>query len=481
MPGTYHRLGEEDSVAEQPRGSTGARPVGRALVAHAPAGWHRAEAVFAMTVSREFGRIVYSVGEQRVSMAAPESVLAVVREHRTVAARAASGPWWRMLLVHTASGEPKVDYDYGETPFPPGQLFEPDEYRADLAAYPRARVPVWLAAYIGHGDRQRRTPRQAAAQARADRAGRVWARLAENEFPPFPAMWARWATIAAAFVAAGSERGPRMAPWTGMFEGSTRGGSTLYVLPSGRAVLSGGVWNAPALDAVYNGGASMPNFYAGAPDWVTDDVLNPRAVAGLLSFCYWWEAGHWYRGQSPPADECATAVPGMWTPDTTAGIIAGLLPDNRGSGAENAIAELIAAAEAGVVTRRSVVEVFEDDGRFDIDGALHQFSLAGLLAPATEPIPAEEAISRVRDYITGHHLDTTGYPLSQLAAERFSVGWMVHVPVPDGQLAIGRAIFYVGDDGVLEHSSSSIAAPTYIGDFERRFAQRHGSVARVES
>lgn len=267
-----------------------------------------------------------------------------------------------------------------------------------------------------------------------------------------------------------------MAPWTGIFEGSTRSGSTLYALPSGRAVLSGGVWDAPTLDAVYNGGAPMPNLYAGAPDWVTDEVLNPRAVTGLLSFCYWWEAGRWYRGQSPSADECATAVPGVWTPETVTGIVVELLPADRQVPARAAMAALITAAETGMVTRRSVVEVFGEDGRFDIDGALHQFSLAGLLAPRTEPIPAEEAISRVRDYITGNRFDTTGYPLSQLVAERFGVGWMIHVPVPEGRIAIGRAVFYVGDDGVLEHASSSIAPATYMADFERRFAQRNGVV-----
>ncbi|WP_412808196.1 hypothetical protein [Nocardia sp. SC052] len=450
-----------------------AHPIGRAMTACAPEGWHRADAVFGVTVGQEIGTITYYTGEQSISARAPDSVITAVREHRAAWASMDAGPWWRMLLSLTKSGELEVEYDYGELPFPPGQLFAPEQYRADLAAYPRDRIPVWLAAYIGHDDRQLRTPQQAAAQARSDRADEVWATLAENEFPPFPVMWARWATIAAAFVAARSDRGPRMAPWTAIYESAEASGSTLHVLPGGRAVLSGGVWNAPTLDAVYNDGAPMPRLYGGAPEWLTDHVLNPRAATGLLSFCYWWQAGRWYRGQSPTAVDCATAVPGIWTGDTVAAAAGGLTLHGD-SGSREAIAALVAAAEAGTVTRDLLAGVFGDDERADVDGALYQYALAGLTMPAPQTMPGGEAISRVRDYIAAHRLDTTEYPLGQLIAERFSVGWMVYVPVPDGQHLVGRAIFYIGDDGFLEHSSSSTAPPLFITHFEQRFAERQG-------
>jgi hypothetical protein len=39
-------------------------------------------------------------------------------------------------------------------------------------------------------------------------------------------------------------------------------------------------------------------------------------------------------------------------------------------------------------------------------------------------------------------------------------------------MAIGRAIFYVADDGVLEHSSSSVAPAVFAGEFEQRFHAR---------
>ncbi|MBF6172121.1 hypothetical protein [Nocardia blacklockiae] len=450
-------------------------PIAEALTALGPAGWQRVEAVFAMTIAAEVGNIVYVTVDRTISVPPPESVLRVVREQRAAAARSERGPWWRISLVLNDSGATEVHHDYGEEPFPPGQLFEPQAYRADLSAYPRARLPVWLAAYLGHGERQRRTPRQAAEQERADRSAKVWARLAENEFPPFPAMWARWATIAAAFVATGSRWGPRMLPWTGVFEGAGHHGSSLHALPGGRAVLSGGVWDAPALDAAYNEGGPIPNLYAGAPHWVCEPVLNARLETGLLSFCYWWESGHWYRGESPGAADCATAVPGMWSADTVSAVVTSLIPADRGDRSE-AVAALVAAAEAGAVTRAGLADVFGDGERVDLDGALHQFELAGLALPETPPMPAAEAVSRVRDYITGMGLDTTGYPLAQLTSRRFSVGWMVYVPPPEGTVAIGRAVFYVGDDGVLE-LSSSVEPETYVADFERRFAERHGAVA----
>ncbi|MGW4088988.1 hypothetical protein [Nocardia sp. NPDC004750] len=459
-------------MADEPGGLTAEHPLARALAAHAPTGWQRVDAVFAVTVVSEIAQLVYTVGGQGVSIDPPEPVLAIVREHRTISAGSAGQPWWRMLIAMTSAGEVEVAYDYGDEPFPDGQLFVPEAYRADLEAYPRRKVPVWLAAYIGHGDRQRRTPQQAAAQARADRAEQVWAVLAENEFPPFPQMWARWTTIAAAFVAAKSEWGPRMLPWVGVFEGTARGGSTLHALPAGRAVLSGGVWNAPTLDAVYNAGAPMPELYGGAPDWVADPVLNPRAASGLLSFCYWWEAGRWYRGQSPSAQECAPAVPGVWTRETTIKIVAGLFP---GQDASEAIGALLSAAETGGVTRAALIAVFGDDGRFDLDGALYQFSAAGLLSTAPEPMPAEQAISRVRDYVTGRHLDTTGYPLARLTADRLRFGWMVRVPAPENTQA-HRAVFYIADDGEFVHASSAIDHEQFVAAFEQRFLDRHGLV-----
>jgi hypothetical protein len=130
-----------------------------------------------------------------------------------------------------------------------------------------------------------------------------------------------------------------------------------------------------------------------------------------------------------------------------------------------------------VVTRETMLELFPDEGRFDIDGAMFQLSLAGVIAAVPEPMTEEEAVFRVRSYIESRGLDTTGYPLDRLAGDRFSCGWMVYVPVPKGEIAIGRAIFYIADDGVLEHSSSSVPPTVFVKTFEERFQERQGARA----
>ncbi|WP_328388357.1 hypothetical protein [Nocardia sp. NBC_00416] len=458
-------------MSDESGGPTTEQAVVWALAAEVPAGWKRIDAAFALTVGTRAAAVGYSDGRQDLTVDPSESLLNLAAEHRRVSA-ASGGPWWRMLVTLTGSGKADVGYDYGEEPFPESQLLPPEAYLADLEQFPRDRVPVWLGAYTAHGQRQRRGARQAAAQVRADRDEQVWAVLAENEFPPLPIVRARWATISAAFVAVGSEWGPRILSWGGIFEGAARSGSTLATLPHGRAVLSGGVWNSPELDAVYNENTPMPEFYAGAPGWVTDEVLNPRAAAGLLSFCYWWDAGRWYRGESPPAEGCAAAIPAIWTAAVVRDIVTGLVRESGGTADPAATTVLISAAESGAVTRTALDAVFGVE--HDIDGAFHQYALAGLVSMRPEPMPAEQAISYVRDYITGRGLDTTGYPLAQLTAERFSVGWMLYVPVPDGEMAIGRAVFYVADDGTLEHSTSSSLPATVIAEHERAFAERYG-------
>ncbi|MFC9897837.1 hypothetical protein ACFVMC_29460 [Nocardia sp. NPDC127579] len=445
-----------------------------ALTAVAPSGWRALYAEFAVTVSAEAAQAVYSVGESEVPVPVPKAAQDLVRGYREASAERGDEPWWRLLVHVTADGEIDVDQDRGERPFPNGQLFAPEAYRADLDKYPRERLPVWLAAYIGHAGRQSRSPRQAVLQARSDRAAGIWSELVERELPPLPVMWARWTTIAAAFVAVGSEWGPRMMPSLGWFESARRSGSTLCLLPGGRAVLSGGVWNAPALDLVYNGGEAMPDYFAGAPDWVVDQVLNPRTETGTMSFCYWWEAGRWYRGASPPAEECAPAIPGVWSVDTVSDIVARLRDRRPGAEQITAANTLVTAAEVGVVTRETVGSLFGDDSH-DIDGALFQFRVAGLIAEVPDPLPQELAVLRVRQYVLGRGLDTTGYPLDELVADRLSCGWMVYVPVPDGEIAIGRAIFYIADDGVLEPSSASVPPTRFVAGFEQRFQQRQRS------
>ncbi|WP_406236306.1 hypothetical protein [Nocardia sp. NBC_01009] len=451
--------------------------IARSLATLGPRGWRQLEAVFVLTTDAELAQVVFADDQQRSARVQPtDEVLALVREQRHVSAQLSDGPWWRLLLTLSSAGEIEVDYDYGDEPFPDDQLFPPEVYLADMEVYPHDSLPVWLAAYVGHGDRQSRPAQVAAAQARADRENGVRGVLSERDFPALPIMSARWAVIAAAFVAAGSEWGPRVLPALNWFEGAKRSGSTLYALPGGRAVLSGGVWNAPELDAAYNRDEPLPDVYAGAPEWVANPVLNPRAANGLLSFCYWWEGGNWYRGDSPGSDQLAAAIPGVWSTETVVDVVSGLVADELTDQQRAAVATLVSAAEVGVVTRDTIVGVFGADSTFDIDSALYQLMLAGVTMTLPEPMPQEDAIAQVRQFILDQGMDTTGYPLQDLRADRINVGWMVYVPTRPGEISIGRAIFYIADDGVLEQSSSSVAPTVYITEFERRFQQRHGSV-----
>lgn len=454
--------GDEDLAGLADRIADGLRAV-------APPGWRRLEAWFAMTVVAESALLVVDDGFRSFRCPVPDAVWDAVRRHRQVSAGADGGPWWRLLVRVDADGV-EAAADHGAVPFPGEQLFAPEAYLADLERYPRDRLPVWLAAYLGRGERRTRSPRAAADAMRADQRAGVRAVAVDNELPELAVLWARWAVLAAAFVAVGSVQGPRIGPSVAIFEGAGRSGSTLTLLPGDRAVLSGGVWDAAVLDAAYNAGAAMPELFAGAPDWVADPVLNPRAATGLLSFCYWWDAGQWYRGESGPIPECAPALPAVWTVGTVAGVVGDLLDDR--SGGTHAAELLVSAAQVGAVTREAIVQVFGDRAGTDIDGAMFQFVLADLDANHAAGIGAADALDLVRDHIRRQGYDTTGYPLSMLRADRISVGWVVRSPVPDGEIALDRAVFYVADDGVVERSTTSVPLSVFVTGFERRFRLR---------
>ncbi|MGW4529519.1 hypothetical protein ACWEOI_01075 [Nocardia sp. NPDC004340] len=339
------------------------------LLALIPDGFDRLEAAIAMTVTDEAAQVIVSDGQRVAQVPLSRRAVELLREARQLAATSAEGPWWRFLAAVTTTGPARIEYDYGAEPFPEQQLFPPQAYLADLLEYPRERLPIWLAAYIGHGDRQARTPSAAFAAAQAD----ATAVPAGEGLPPLPVLWARWALISAAFVAVKSPLGPRVTSALGWFEGRTRSGSTLHRLPHGRAVLSGGIWNAPELDAVYNGGAAMPQFYRGAPDWVADPVLSPRAANGLMSFCYWWDGNAWYRGESPDANGVQDALPGVWNDDAVYDVLTQVFDGNASSW----LTALIAAADTGTVTRTLLSRALVGPD-IDLDSAYFQLILAGV-------------------------------------------------------------------------------------------------------
>jgi hypothetical protein len=365
-------LGDEAPIAAQ--ASRLLDPIVAQMAELAPQGWERLSAVFAFTVSAEVAQLRFWSGDQTGLVPVPQSIAQLVRQQREVAAAMPAGPWWRLLLSVTNSGQMTADYDYGDEPFPDDQLLAPEHYRNDLDAYPRTQVPVWMAGYIA-GPVQSRDPRQAAAAIAANTDAGCTATPAQD-LPGLPELLARWAVLSAAYVGVESDWGPRVYPGYGWYESDRRSGSTLYVLPGERAVVSGGKWNSSLLDAAYNGGQPLPDLYTGAPAWVTDSVLNTRSRNGLLSFCFWWAHGRWYRGTTDTVDELEVAIPPIWDPDK----VIQTMISQTGAGTEDECRNLLTAASSQTATHDDVAAIFTNHPDADVDAAINQLSLAGTLA-----------------------------------------------------------------------------------------------------
>ncbi|MGV9678506.1 hypothetical protein ACWDSJ_24770 [Nocardia sp. NPDC003482] len=366
------------------------RAIADTLLPAAPVDWRRLDVAFSVTV-RAIAAVAYftdDVGEV-TPVPVPREAGELAQLLREVTVPLAGHAWWRVLLhcvrddsEALAAQEDSIielEYDYGAVPFTGDELHPPEAYRADLAAFPRARLPIWLAAYIDHADRQSRPPRRAIVRSRTDRSRGITPEPAGLPAPDL--IWARWATISAAAVAIGSDAGPRVLGSSGVFEASNGSGSTLHLLTARRAVLSGGVWDAPELDAAYNDGADLPDLYAGAPEWLANPVLDQRVTTGLLTFCYWWEGGGWFRGRSPEPAAIGAAIPGLWTPTTTADVVCAVLGPQAD---RDAVVELVAAAETRTVTTDMVLTALDVTAEADVVGAMYQFALAGLTNELSE-------------------------------------------------------------------------------------------------
>ena len=360
---------EEDATAQE--ASRLIEPIVQQLAQLGPAGWEEFSAEFAFTVTAQIAALRFWSADRAGLVPVPQQVADLIRQQREVAARMAAGPWWRLLLTVTNDGETTVDYDYGDQPFPDDQLLAPEHYRSDLEAYPRERIPVWLAGYVAGPEAQGRDPRAAAAGVAAGGTA-----TAAGELPALRDLWARWTVLSAVYAGVGSQWGPRIVPGYAWYESDQRSGSTLFALPGDRAVLSGGKWNSGLLDAAYNGGQPLPDLYAGAPAWVNDHVLNTRNRNGLLSFCYWWDGGQWLRGGTDTSGELDAALPAIGSHEETVGAMVSQV----GHGREDECEALLAAAVDQNATSADVEAIFGDSPEADVDAAINQLSLAGLLA-----------------------------------------------------------------------------------------------------
>lgn len=361
--------GTPTSAAPQPVADIGARLVS-ALLVDAPTEWHAMAATFSLTVDRANALVVFATPTGNFQTLASPEAFALVRAQRERDVAAGSGLWWRMIVAVQPDGVPVTEFDYGDYPFASEFLFAPEDYRADIAAHPGCTIPVWLAAYAFHRGRQHRPPHAAVHQA----AARVAA--VDDQWPDLDVLWARWSAVSAAVAATGRGVGTSIGPSLGIFESPAGSGSTLVRLPGGRAVLSGGVVDAPELRAAYLDGGELPDLYAGAPIWVGDSTVNIRLESGMLSFCWWYDDGHWYRAQSPDAASCVSAMPAVFGTDAVAAI-ARMLREHPSDDTWQLAEAFVGAVESNTVTRTLVETVVPRVQGHDTDAALVSLSVAG--------------------------------------------------------------------------------------------------------
>ncbi len=87
-----------------------------------------------------------------------------------------------------------------------------------------------------------------------------------------------------------------------------------------------------------------------------------------------------------------------------------------------------------------------------------------------EPMPQAQALAQVRKHLLTRDSSTGNASPGRLAAERFTVGWIVYTPVAQGRST--NPIYYVADDGELEESSAAAERSAYLKSVEQRFWQR---------
>jgi hypothetical protein len=103
-------------------------------------------------------------------------------------------------------------------------------------------------------------------------------------------------------------------------------------------------------------------------------VLNTRNRNGLLSFCYWWVDGRWWRGATDTFDELDEPLPVIWTPEETVDAMLAIV----GPGMESACYRLLSKAKGREVDKDDLAAVFAHFTNPDLDTALEQLESAGL-------------------------------------------------------------------------------------------------------
>ncbi|QLL06009.1 hypothetical protein [Mycobacterium vicinigordonae] len=454
------------------------------LASGAPAGWVKLHGAISMAGGEEIAQAVAENPDGSVRIPVTSNALEPIRLHRQITAGSA-GPWLRLLFECDNSGTLRIGFDYGDNGLPADQLLSSEAYARDVRQYPRADMPLWLLAHLGNEGQQMRSAADAHHRASVG-VGEV--ATADDEIPALSLLWPRIAALAAVCRGSGAPVGPRTDPSFQAHVGDS-GGCILARLPGDRAVLSGGRDDSRLLMAAYRGEIPWPDLYRGAPVWLHNLYLDPRAASGMLSFCYWWHAGHWYRAElteaapllqaDPPwvaTEEIVRGVPGVWSVNSTASLITRVLgrigvefTDHNA----NSPARLVRAAEAGICSAHHLSDLFANGmpQAFDMAEALSQLDAADVLLPAIPALDQATATALVHDYCRDHGFTARGYPVEQLRAARIDGGWDLYVPVAPGEIPIDATVFLVADDGVVEPTTMHDPEKMFF-DFASRFANR---------
>lgn len=358
---------------------------------NAPAGCEKLQGVFSMAGDEAVTQVIALAAERTWSIAVESAAVELIRQHRALTV-GSDGAWLRLLFESEDAADLRIGLDYGATEIPTDQLLSSEAYRRDIDRYPRLNIPLWLLAHMSNTGQQLRS----AADARAGITDGDDVLVADHQLPPLPQLWARTAAYAAVCRGSGAVSGSRTDPSFQQYFGDT-GGCLLARLPGDRAILSGGCDQSRLLSAAYRDLTAWPDLYRGAPAWLHNLYLDPRAAAGRLSFCYWWDDGHWYRaelsevavpvGDDAPwayTEEIVGCVPAVWTRTEAAELIAknlariGVQPTSRN--ARSAL-ELVEACEAQTASEQHLIELFAAGvpETFDMAEALAQLDAADVL------------------------------------------------------------------------------------------------------
>lgn len=366
----------------------------RSLAEAASVVWEQLNGVFSLAGDEEVMQAVALTSIHSHSIPIDSEIADMIRRHRRISI-GPEGPWLRLMFECVRDGGLTVGFDYGAVELPSDHLLSGEAYQRDIAQYPRENVPLWLLAYMGNDGRQMRS----AAQARATVSHGIGeVRVADDEVPQLPLLWARFAVLAAVGRGSNALVGAVTDPSFQRYSGWA-GGCLLARLPGDRGVLSGGSDSSHLLSAAYRGMMAWPDLYPGAPDWLHNLYLDPRAAAGRLSFCYWWLNGHWYRAELSGliagadadaawsyGDETANGVPDLRTVEGAAEQVITVLRTigvEPNDGTTDAALRLVRAAEDRTASERHLVELFAEGvpPTFDMAEALAQLDAADVLLP----------------------------------------------------------------------------------------------------